>query len=145
MAKVGITAKIHEIQPDESSQYTAESSKLVTIEVTEVGSVYPDPDAVISGILPASQIGPPGSGLNFASYRNAEFNKLDAEQLETLNPEKRLQLIGKILGTMAGEAPYWPLYTIQNLATVSERYVYPTLSGWTIAFTPWALDVKLAK
>ncbi|MFZ2050325.1 MAG: ABC transporter substrate-binding protein [Solirubrobacteraceae bacterium] len=144
LAKIGITAKVDEIQPDEETRLTAESSKLATLEVTGFPPVYPDPVAIISSFLAPSQIAPPGSGLNFASYRNPEFAKLESESIETLDPAKRLQLIGKILKTMAREAPYWPLYTVDQLGTLSEKYVYPTFSEWTSIFTPWALDVKLA-
>ncbi len=144
LAKIGITAKLQEIQPDEESRLTADSSKLVTVDVVEDGSVYSDPEGMFASFLPASQIGPPGSGLNGAVYRNAEVEKLEAEELETLNPAKRLQLIGKMLDAVGSEVPYLPLYALNGLATVSEKYVYPTFSVLPSIITPWALDVKLA-
>lgn len=144
LAKIGITAKLQEIQPDEESRLSADSSKLVTMDLAEDGSVYSDPEGMFASFLPASQIGPPGSGLNAASYRNAEVEKLEAQELETLNPEKRLQLIGKMLQAVGSEVPYLPLYTLNGLAAVSEKFVYPTFSVLTSVFTTWALDVKLA-
>ncbi len=53
------------------------------------------------------------------------------EWLATLNSTKRLQMIGRLLGNVASEAPHWPLYTQQ-------------LSWWTAEWGPWALGVKLA-
>src|ERR1700733_5734813 len=144
LAKIGITAKLQELEPDEEARLTAESHKLVSVLVSELGSVYSDPEGIFASILPAAQIGPPGSGLNGASYRNAEVEKLEAQELETLNPEKRLQLIGKMLQAVGSEVPYLPLYTLNGLAAVSEKFVYPTFSVLTSILTPWALNVKLA-
>lgn len=145
LAKIGITAKLQEIEPDEEAGLAANSSKLKTVAVEENGSVYEDPEGEFATLLPASQIGPPGSGENTAAYRNAEVAKLESEELETLNPSKRLQLIGKILQIVGTEVPYAPLYTLNGLGTVSDKYVYPTYGVLASIFTPWALDVKLAK
>lgn len=144
LAKIGITAKIFEEKPDEEAKFNAEASKLVTMKVELDYSPYADPEGVLGLIFPPSQIGPPGSGLNFASYRNSELDKLQLEEAETLSPTRRLQSIGDLLGIAAREAPYWPLYTLDALATLSEKYVYPTFSGWTSIYGQWAMDVKLA-
>jgi peptide/nickel transport system substrate-binding protein len=144
LAKIGVKAKLQEIQPDEESRLGSESSKLVTMEVSQTGSVYEDPEGIFASLLPASQIGPPGSGLNIAAYRNAEVEKLEAEELEILNSSKRLQLIGKMLEAVGAELPYVPLYVADGLGAVSDKYVYPTFGVLESILTPWALDVKLA-
>lgn len=144
LARIGIKAKLQEIQPDEEARLTADSSKLVTMEVSQVGSVYEDPEGIFASILPASQIGPPGSGLNAAAYRNADVEKLEAEELEILSSSERLQLIGKMLEAVGAELPYVPLYVADGLGAVSNKYVYPTFGVLESIVTPWALNVKLA-
>jgi ABC-type transport system substrate-binding protein len=79
-----------------------------------------------------------------ANYRNAEVDKLLAASVETLDAPKRLQMIGKLLGIVGSETPYWPLNSPLTLGTLSEKYVLPGFSYWTMTWTPWALDVKLA-
>jgi ABC-type transport system substrate-binding protein len=91
-----------------------------------------------------SQIHPPGSGLNSANYRGVEFDKLIPESAESLDHARRLALIGKLMTIEDNEAPYWPLYSPLTLGALSTKYVFPTFSGWTWAWTPWAMNVKLA-
>ncbi len=144
LAKIGIHAKVHEVQPDEAVSEIMTGSK-VKLQLTYYYSAYADPEGIMSSILPPSQIAPPGSGLNVASYNDAEVNKLQREEVETLKPAKRLQLIGKLLRIVGADAPYWPLYTYAMLGTLSEKYVFPSFSAWTAFYKPWALDVKLAQ
>lgn len=141
LAKIGITAKVEELS---GSNWELEINGKTPLVVNETTAVYPDPEAVMSFMLVPSQIHPPGSGLNSANFRNAEFDKLIPASVESLDPPKRLQLIGKMMKIVADEAPYWPLYSHATLASVSTKYVLPTFSSWTWLFTPWALHLKLA-
>ncbi len=136
LAKIGITAKLHEVPRDEEETVVNK----VTLYVSTTFSVYPDPEGMMSSLLPPTQIPEP----NVAHFNNAEVNKLQAEEGETLNTTKRLQLIGKLLGIVGTEVPYVPVFTPDALASLSTQYVFPTFSNWTILFRPWALDVKLA-
>lgn len=137
LAKIGITAKIHEVQRDEEQPTLYNKT---TLFVSTTYSVYPDPEGMMSSLLPPTQIPNP----NVAHFNNAEVNKLQAEEGETLDPAKRLQMIGKMLGVVGAEVPYVPVFTPDALSSLSEKYVFPTFSNWTILFRPWALDVKLA-
>ncbi len=141
LAKIGITAKVDEVPP---AEYSSLFGSKVQILVNEYVPPYADPEGMLSLILPASQIGTTGWGLNYAAYRNAEVAKLQAEESETLNSARRLQLIGKMLRIVASELPYWPLYTHSTFGTISSKYVFPGFSGWTPLYTSWALNVKLA-
>ncbi len=142
LAKIGITANVREIPTSESS--TISTSNKLTLFVSLTGSVYPDPEGMMSTLLPASQIGG-AAGLNGARYDNAEVNGLLAQEIETLNTHKRLQLIGKLLGVVGSDVPYVPVYTTDEVGSVAEKYVFPTFSIWTAVFRPWALGVKLAQ
>ena len=137
LAKIGITAKIHEVQRDEEQPSLYNKT---TLFVSTTYSVYPDPEGMTSSLLPPAQIPNP----NVAHFNNAEVNKLQTEESETLEPAKRLQLIGKLLGIVGAEVPYVPVFTPDALGSLSSQYVFPTFSNWTILFRPWALDVKLA-
>ena len=64
------------------------------------------------------------------------------ESLQTKDKAKRLQLIGKLLTIVGHEVPYWPLFTHALFGTLSERYVLPNFSYWTLYWSPWALGVK---
>jgi peptide/nickel transport system substrate-binding protein len=141
LAKIGITAKVDTLAPDEVA---AMFGKKVTIDFNEYYSGYPDPESLMSFLLLPSQIEPPGTGLNFAQFVNEEVNRLEPESLEAVNPQKRLQLIGKLLHIVGEEAPYWPLYSRKQLGAISDKYVWPSFSAWTMAWTAWAMDVKLA-
>lgn len=136
LAKIGITAKLHEVQPDEEQ---VEVNKL-TLAVSPIYAVYADPEGILSSLITPSAIPNP----NLARYDNAEVNKLETEERETLNPVKRLALIARLLRVVEAEVPYVPVFTPDAFASVSEKYVFPTFSNWTILFRPWALDVKLA-
>ncbi len=142
LAKIGITAKIQELQPSEAANLSATAWRNVKIALTEYTYNYPDPEDVMVFILASSEIGPYGT--NAARYRNPEVDKLLQEEIEALNPTRRLHLIGKLLKIVATEAPYVPLYTRDLQCTLSNRYVLPTFSTWTPEMLPWALDVKLA-
>jgi peptide/nickel transport system substrate-binding protein len=142
LAKIGITAKIQELQPSEAANLSATAWRNVKIDLTEYTYNYPDPEDVMVFILASSEIGPYGT--NAARYRNPEVDKLLQEEIEALNPTRRLHLIGKLLKIVATEAPYVPLYTRDLQCTLSNRYVLPTFSTWTPEMLPWALDVKLA-
>ncbi|HEV7941675.1 MAG TPA: ABC transporter substrate-binding protein [Solirubrobacteraceae bacterium] len=139
LAKIGITVKIHEMSSAEEE--TIQRSPKVTMVVTTLYSVYPDPEGVMSSLFAPSAI---PVGINFARYDNSEVNRLQAEQRETLSPSRRLQLIGQLLHIAGSDVPYVPTYSPDTLAAVSEKYVFPTFSSWTALFRPWALDVKLA-
>ena len=107
-------------------------------------SFYPDPEALFGLMLPSAQINLPGSGLNFARFKNSEVDKLMSEQREAANPVERLRMLGRLADIVATEAPYRPLYSIAAIAGLSDKFVYPTFSQWSILFTPWAMNVKLA-
>jgi peptide/nickel transport system substrate-binding protein len=143
LAKIGITANVREVPvADVPSVMFSGKSKLV---VDTYGGVYPDPEDILSSAVSPSQIAPPGSGLNIANYRNPEAARLQRESVETLNPKRRLQLIGRLMRIVNEEAPYWQLGTHEAFAILSEKYVMvPKYSWWTTLFTPWGLNVKLA-
>jgi peptide/nickel transport system substrate-binding protein len=141
LAKIGIKAEVQEIPPDENASMYG---KKLDIWANEYGSTYPDPESLMSDLLPPSQINLHAFGLNDANYRNAEVDKLQAQELETLQPSKRLQLIGKLLGIVATEVPYVPLYTHAMFAALSTKYVFPNFSNWITSTPSWVLDIKLA-
>ena len=140
LAKIGITAKVHEVpSADVAALMFGGKSKL---EINNILALYPDPEGIMSTLLAPSQIKPPGSGFNSANYRNAEVDSLMSESLQTKDKAKRLQLIGKLLMIVGNEVPYWPLFTHALFGTLSERYVLPNFSYWTLYWSPWALGVK---
>jgi peptide/nickel transport system substrate-binding protein len=142
LAKIGIEAKIHEIEPAEQSDMFGSKVKLYILLVAPWDG---DPDGTLSYFLPESEIRPPGGGGNFADYRNAEVNKLIVAEESALNPTKRLQLIGKLLRLVGSEVPYLPLYATGELAILSNKYTYVSqYSAFTSWYTPWAMNVKLA-
>jgi peptide/nickel transport system substrate-binding protein len=140
LAKIGITAKLDELQTDETTQLL---SGKINIALNESYPAYPDPEG-ITYALSSSQINPPGSGLNNANYSNATVDRLLAEESETLNPAKRLRLFGELLGIEGQDVAYIPLFTHGTFGTLSNKYVFPTFSEWRL-YTPWALGVKLAQ
>ena len=139
LAKIGINAKIHEIQTSEASDLFGSKVKLMLEGITPS---YSDPYGTISVMLPESEIS--STGGNRASYRNAEVNKLLAAQEVAASPTRRLDLIGKLLGIVGSEEPYKPLYSTGWLASMSNKYAFPGYSAWTFLYTPWAMDVKQA-
>lgn len=141
LAKIGINAKVDEVAPADAAAILQGDTKLV---VNEIYSVYPDPEGIMSTMISPAQIYPPGSGLNLAKYRNPEVDSLLSESVETLNTTRRLEMIGKLLKTTNEEAPYWPLFTHATFATLSEKYVLPSFTGWSLLWGQWALGVKLA-
>lgn len=141
LAKIGITANVH-VLPSSDTETVLYGGKS-KLEVNTIYGLYPDPEGFMSSILAPSQINPPGSGFNSANYRNAEVDRLMPESLRTLDPAKRLQMIGKLMGIVASEAPYWPLYTHAAFWALSEKYAMPSVSWWTTEWGPWGLGVKL--
>ncbi len=142
LAKIGIKTKVRVIQNDEVAGWIG---KKVTMIATERWSTYNDPEGIFSTLLPPSDISPPGSGTNFARYKNAEVDALSAKQSEALEPARRLQLLSKLLGIVAAEAGYIGLLTHPFYGTLSEKYVFSGFGQLTAMYTPWALNVKLAK
>lgn len=141
LAKIGITATVHELAPDEGSAIFGSPGKVTAFFVNYSG-VYPDPAAILSQMLLASQIAPSGGGLNTAGYNNSQVEKLMTAQSETANSGKRLEMFGKLLATVGEEAPYRPLFTPGEFVALSNKYVFPTFSPWTVITGPWALDVE---
>lgn len=142
LAKIGITAEVHEVPSAEvASVLFGGKSKL---EINNILALYPDPEGIMSTLLAPAEINPPGGGFNSANYRNAEVDRLMPESLRTKDPARRLQLIGKLLTVVGDELPYWPLFTHKFFGTLSERYVLPSFSYWTLLWSPWALQVKRA-
>jgi peptide/nickel transport system substrate-binding protein len=142
LSKIGINAKVRELQPSEAADFFGNKVKLF---VGEVGALYPDPEADMSILLPESEIQPPGAGGNVAQWRNHEANSLLAQESKTLDSTKRLQLIGKLLRLVNTEVAYRGLYSNGEFASVSNKYVFPDSSEFTDWYTPWAMNVKLAK
>ncbi len=142
LGKIGINASVDEVQLD---AYSSLYGNKVTIWPNEFGALYPDPESLMSCLLSPSQIGTVAAGCNFANYNSPKVNKLEAQESETSNQPKRLQLIKELLQTVAEEVPYKPLYTHDAYADLSDKYVFPEFSWWTYLARPWALDVKLAK
>lgn len=138
--KIGITVKIDEYPPSAEASTNDGKTKLL---LTEDGAIYPDIEGLM-WMLAASQIHPPGSGLNTANFRNAEFDKLQPEAVETLSKSKRFQMVSKMLNVVGKEMPYIPLYSHKTFSAISEKYVLPGPSFWTMIWTPWGLRVKLA-
>jgi peptide/nickel transport system substrate-binding protein len=142
LAKIGITAKVAELTPNEAAGIMlGGKSKLV---LNGGPALYPDPEGVMSAFISPSEIHPPGAGFNIANYRNAEVDRLLTDSVETLNVPTRLRMIIKLLGITAEEAPYWPLFTPETFGSLSDKYVYAEFSGWTTLWNAWALDVRLA-
>lgn len=142
LAKIGITAKVKIVQLDEFGSLFGKKTKLLFLEFS---SVFTDPQGIIQALLSPTEIEPPGSGTNWAEYRNAEVDELLAQQVEATNPTERLQMISKLLNIVAAEVPYRVILSHRTFATLSDKYVYPSFSLWTHSYTPWALGVKLAK
>ncbi len=142
LAKIGISVKIHQFTAGEVEDFL---SGKFTMWLQGYNGPYPDPEAVFSLLLSPSQIKPPGSGLNGARFRNTEVAKLLTEQREALNPPTRLKLIGKLLRIAGTEAPYVTLLTPALFIALSDKYVYPTFSPWTLLYGPFAMGVKLAQ
>lgn len=140
LAKIGIKATVQELTP---GQETAWTTGKIRLGIVGTGTLYPDPEGIMSSRLVPSQIYP-GGGQNMANYRNAEVDKLLTESVETLNKPKRLQMIGKLLGIVNGEVPYWPLFSPSTVGVLSKKYVLPGFSYWTMFWTPWAMNLKLA-
>lgn len=142
LKKIGITATIQEITPAQATSYYGKKIKLW---VNEYSSIYDAPESLTSLLLPTSQIGEHGEyGLNTAEYSNAEVDKLMTLGTETLDPAKRLQVIGRVLKIVGTDVPYYPLFSHYQLGMLSDKYVFPHYSYWTYLVTPWALNVKLA-
>jgi ABC-type transport system substrate-binding protein len=99
----------------------------------------------MSCLLSPSQIGLASAGCNFANYNSAKVNKLESEERETVDQAKRLQLVKQLLQIVGTEEPYRPLYTHDAYVQLSNKYVFPGFSNWTLYSRPWALEVKLAK
>jgi peptide/nickel transport system substrate-binding protein len=137
LASIGIKATVHEVQPSEVS--TLQGSK-VKIEIAGRGAIYADPEAAMSVILPPSD-----NELNFAGWKSPEADKLLEEQGKTLDSARRLQMIEKLLTIVNREAPYIALYSSGEFASLSNKYVLPRYSEFINLFTPWAMQVKLAK
>jgi peptide/nickel transport system substrate-binding protein len=136
LAKIGITAKVEEIPNDEiAARY---EKKRFTIFATEDAGYYADPEGLFGYVLPPTQLN------NYANYRNPEVVKLLSEQSEALQPERRLQLIGKMLKIVGEEVPYIGVFSHQFFGTLADGYVFPQFSQWAGLFTPWAMEVKKA-
>ena len=142
LGKIGIKASVDEVPLD---AYSGLYGNKVTIWPNEFLAEYPDPEALMSCLLPPSQIGTSAAGCNFANYNSPKVNKLQEQESETVNQPKRLQLVKELLQTVAEEVPYRPLYTHDAYVQLSNKYVFPGFSSWTLYSRPWALDVKLAK
>ncbi len=141
LAKIGVTVKIDELP---KSALTDILAGKVRAFVTGWYPVYPDPHSIMSELLPSTEVAPAGAGYNFAKYKNPEVDKLLVKESETINPEKRLDVIGQLLRIVGTDEPYRPLFTYSSSAAVSEKYSLSSFSTWMIYLTPWAMDVKLA-
>ncbi|MGA8353902.1 MAG: ABC transporter substrate-binding protein [Solirubrobacteraceae bacterium] len=138
LAKIGISAKVREVQGDEvTSVMLGGKSK---IELNEIGAVYPDPEGLMSTILSPSQIG----SLNTSNYKSSKFDRLLAEQIKITEPSRRLEVIGRLLKVEGEEVPTWPLYTHLTFGVLSNQYVISGFSWWSMFWDPWALNIKLA-
>ncbi|MFZ2052506.1 MAG: ABC transporter substrate-binding protein [Solirubrobacteraceae bacterium] len=141
LAKIGIKATVHEVTHSEEPGLYTDRAKLAILGST---ASYADPESIIEERLAPTQIYPQGGGVNIAKYHNATFDKLLAQVSETLNPQQRLQVMGKMLTVLAEEVPDWPMYSPGNFGALSSKYVFPGFSFWTAYYCPWALNVKLA-
>ncbi|MGA8353919.1 MAG: ABC transporter substrate-binding protein [Solirubrobacteraceae bacterium] len=142
LAKIGIKAKVRELSGPEA--VSVQFSGKTKIVLTEWAAPYFDPEAIMSLFLSPSQVNPPGAGFNTANYKNPKFDRLFSE-LPKVTGSKRLQMIGQMLKIEGEEAAYWPLYTHLTFSTLSNKYVLPGYSWWTMVLGPWALNVKLAE
>lgn len=141
LEKIGIKAKIHQLQPAEVADMFGSKVKIY------VNLLFPwnaDADGNVSYLLSEPEIRPPGGGGNSAAYRNTEVNKLMAAEEGALNPTRRLELIGKLLRQAGSDVPYRPLYSFPEFASLSDKYAFPHYSAFTNWYTPWAMHVKLA-
>jgi peptide/nickel transport system substrate-binding protein len=143
LAKIGITAKVHEITPGEVAGLFGRKVKLF---LNETGTEFADPNGTLPSLVSPVFIRPPGNGINVAQYRNAEVTKLLAEEEgEEASQTRRLQMIGRILKIVGAEVPYVQLVTHSIFLSLSDKYV---TSGWSLfaaLYTPWAMNIKLAR
>jgi peptide/nickel transport system substrate-binding protein len=140
LAKVGIHVKIDDFPPSEEADIFG---KRITLLVTEVIPGYLDPEGTMQFLLlpdPSPEI-----PINASYYSNATVLRLMKETSESGSVTTRRRLIGEILRTVGSEEPDLPIYSRTTLATLSDKYVYPSFSYWTSILTPWALSVKLAE
>jgi peptide/nickel transport system substrate-binding protein len=141
LSKIGITVKVHEAPDTELTSYLeASGAHKVKMLMSEFATVTPNPDGVVEPLVSPAVVGES----NLAYYDNPEIGKLFAEESENQSLEGRLGLLGKILKIAGEEAPYVPVFAHSEFTTLSNKYVAPTFSWYTGAYTPWALDVKLA-
>ncbi len=138
--KIGIEAKLKEMSAAESSAVYGTTKG--QIEIGELTNPYPGPDVLADFNLLSSGI---ASHINGARFSNKEVDAALEKLSETSNTHTRLRLVGKVMRIANEEEPYRPMYSHVEWMELSDKYVYPTYSQWTSNFTPWALDVKLAK
>ncbi len=141
LSKIGITVKVHEAPDTEIPDYLgATGAHKVKMLLTEFATVTPNPDGVVEPLVAPAAIGQS----NLAFYDNPEVGKLLGEEAENQSLEGRLALFGKMLKIVGEEAPYVPVFSHSEFVRLSNKYVAPTFSWYTSAYTPWAMDVKLA-
>jgi len=103
----------------------------VVTEIFRGGWIADYPDAQNFLILFRSQ-----SELNWTGYNNPEFDQLLAHADSTVDPERRLAILGQAEGLLMNEQPFIPLYYY-----VSRHLVKPAVSG----FVDNSQDVHLSR
>jgi peptide/nickel transport system substrate-binding protein len=142
LKKIGITLQIKSLQADELT-FPREDKAMFLNEFT---SIAPDTtDMLMSSLLAPGNIYPSGNGVNWASYRNAELGNLVTQLNESNDQSTRLQLAQKALQIEVKEEPYLPLVSHSMFMDLSNKFVSPGLSYYTTSYTPWMLEMKLAR
>lgn len=100
-----------------------ESDRDFDMFVSGWGALGQDPDYLRSFFHSKADV--PG-GKNFCGYRNQEFDRLADLQAETMDLEKRRELVMQLQQILMRDLPYIPLYVPMNLEAVrTDKF-----SGW---------------
>ncbi len=100
-----------------------ESDRDFDMFVSGWGALGQDPDYLRSFFHSKADV---AGGKNFCGYRNPEFDRLADLQAETMDLEKRRELVMQLQQLLMRDLPYIPLYVPMNLEAVrTDKF-----SGW---------------
>lgn len=139
LKQIGITLNVKQITTDAWFNILYSHPKPIGLQVVSWDITYPDPSEITHFLLDGKYATP--NAFNTSNYRNAEMDRLLAQQELSGSLAERRSLMTKIVQKAARDLPYLPIWYQQVGMAIDSRYTYRDFGIWYI-YTPWALSIS---
>ncbi|GAB3596908.1 ABC transporter substrate-binding protein [Microbacterium tumbae] len=140
LSELGITLNVRVLSEAEYTNTFSQPHTQVPVQYTFFNNRTPDPGGMPKNALwsSAAEIGQN----NLADYINPEMDALIEQGDATTDPGERFAAYSELLGIVADDVPYVPLYAGNINVALASTVEWPTFNAFSTDVAPYVLEIR---